>query len=202
MIDDIVMDDVDDTELQEMQPPAPVLVIENHHDKRITVDEDDDTLAVYLGDVLYIATSNEKYRAVLFSKCSSCKIKVRTKLLKLSFCDCSCDISITGGVVGVVELTRCKKTTVYINSDVPLLHVGQCLDTSFIQNTSEVIYVVSNSMDISASFENKRYQLSTLYREQIFSHISNKGLTRVSDDYHLNNIGTHIVQDIWERMTY
>lgn len=207
MIDDILMEE--NTAEGELSPPAPVLVIENQQGKRIHIDDQEDQITVHIGNSISICENNSKYRAVLFSKCSNCKIRSKTKLLKISFYDCSdCNVAITGGVVGSAEYTRCKNFIVDVTSDIPLHHVGQCSVISFYQKIQECIYVVSNSMNVSCFFDKDKYLLDTLFDEQVFTHICNRGATRVRDKYVLNAIEMSVLpsstaeKDIWERMTY
>ena len=187
-----------------LKSPPPILVVENQERCTIVITEVVDRrgvncLLIFKEETgvktVLIKEPKDKYRSVLFLNCCECKIFTIEKLLKLTLIDCeNSSVSIRGGTIGVVELLRCNHVVLDIKSSVPLVHIGLCESLTFQQRVDEVVYVVGSSMDICGTLNEKKYNMTSIFSEQLYIILSKEnGLVSIREPYILNTIEQHLV---------
>jgi len=143
----------------------------------------------------------DKFRAVLFLYCTDCRIFVMSKVLKLTLIQCAqCQISIRGGVIGLVEIFRCIDTNIDIRSQFSLLMLELCSNVHMYQRIEELVYGViggSNCTIKTVDPENgvrlNSYSVEDLFGDRRFYHLSCTGMRWVDEPYILNNITLHLM---------
>lgn len=196
---------------RDLDAPPPVLVVEKQHRKTLIVNTTDDRLVIYhqipgktTGDGLekVYDEPTDKFRAVLFLYCTDCRIFVMSKVLKLMLMQCrECQVSIRGGVIGLVEIFKCVDSNIDVRSGFPLLTLELCSNVHIYQRNTESVYGVIgglectiNSVDPVSGQRLNRYPVEDLFGSRRFYHLSHDGGMRwIEEPYILNNIVPHLI---------
>ncbi len=194
---------------KDLAAPPAVLVVEKLSGKTLIVNIVDDRLVIYhqvpgqMNDgleKLYDEPTN-KYRSVLFLYCKECRIFVMSKVLKLTIIQCNeCQLSIRGGVIGLVELFRCTNTNVDIRSTFPLLTSELCSNVHMYQRMDESVYGIIggsectiNKVDPNTGQRLESYSVEDLFGSRRFYHLSSTGMQWIEEPYILNSITPHLM---------
>ncbi len=196
---------------RDLDTPPPVLVVEKQHHKTLIVNIIDDRLVIYHQipdnvtsdglEKLYDEATN-KFRAVLFLYCTNCRIFVMSKVLKLMLMQCKeCQVSIRGGVIGLVEIFKCMGSNIDVRSGFPLLTLELCSNVHIYQRNVESVYGVIgglectiNSVDPTSGQRLNRYPVEDLFGSRRFYHLSHDGGMRwIEEPYILNNVVPHLI---------
>lgn len=136
-----------DVNINGINPPKPIIVIENKTDKVILVEDH----KIYIKNSGFQTINlGDKYRSILFINCKSSIMYIKDKTLSVNCVDCSkCDVYIEKPVICNLALLRFVDGNVHIKDVIPLVNLNLCRDIKLYTKIGLVeSYLVSKCMDI------------------------------------------------------
>ena len=194
--------DAADLAKRDLDAPPPVLVVEKQVGLAFLVTIEDERLLIQTADckTILFDESVDKFRAVLFLYCQDCRVFILSKVLKLAVIQCNdCQFSVRGGVIGLVELFRCRSINVDVRSSFPLLTLELCNAVHIYQRLAEAVYGILGVNDCSVTRVNSsgerigRYTLEDLFSSRRFYCLGPDGIKWIEEPYVLNNVQAHLI---------
>lgn len=145
-----------------INPPENKIVIKNHQACQISIVEISSAGLKFLyifkvlptgkREVLHRSIQNF-YKPILVENCYDVDFVIHSKLLKISFLDCSkSQISIRGGIINSVELIRCQNLIVDTRqNEIPILQIDLSISITIYQRLKYAVYVLHSSFDVKAA---------------------------------------------------